>query len=46
MESLGTIAAAREFSKHPNTILRLIALGKLDARKDGNGKWQIPRSAL
>jgi hypothetical protein len=46
MESLGTIAAARKYSTHPNTILRLIALGKLDARKDANGKWRILRSAL
>jgi hypothetical protein len=46
MTELGTFEAAKEFHVHPVTLLNLIALGRLDARKNEYNRWRINRKSL
>ena|ERR1700682_3147344 len=43
---LTTFAAARIFDANPVVLQRLVAQGRLQARKDKNGHWQISRKSL
>jgi len=43
---LTTSQAVRTYSMHPVTVLRLILTGKLEARKDPNGRWLIRHESL
>jgi Helix-turn-helix domain len=46
MAELTTSEAVRAFDVHPNVLLRLILMGRLDARKDADGRWLINRDSL
>ncbi len=46
MTELGTFEAAKEFHVHPVTLLNLIALGRLEARKNEYNRWRISRKSL
>jgi hypothetical protein len=46
MPELSTYEAARVFDAHPVTLQRLVAVGKLDGRKDENGHWQLSKTSL
>ena len=46
MAELGTFEAARVFDVSPVTLLQLIAQGRLQAHKDGSGRWRISRQSL
>jgi hypothetical protein len=43
---LTTFAAARIFDANPVVLQWLVAQGRLEARKDENGHWQINRKSL
>lgn len=45
-EFLTTSEAVRAFSMHPATVLRLILTGRLEARKNSDGRWLISRDSL
>jgi hypothetical protein len=38
--------AVQEYNVYPNVLHRLILVGKLDAHKNGDGKWLIRRASL
>jgi hypothetical protein len=38
--------AIRDYTVYPSVLHRLIAMGKLRARKDGDGRWLIERDSL
>jgi hypothetical protein len=48
MNELTTSEAIRRYRANPVVLLRLIAMGKLEARKhpDGSGRWLITRDSL
>jgi hypothetical protein len=46
MPELSTYEAARAYGAHPVTLQRLVAVGRLDGRKDKNGRWRISRKSL
>ena len=48
MSELSTSEATRLYRTNPVVLLRLIAMGKLQARKnpDGSGRWLISRESL
>ncbi len=46
MAELTTYQAARAYDAHPNVLNRLILLGRLEARKDGDGRWLISKRSL
>jgi excisionase family DNA binding protein len=46
MPEMGTFEAARVFDVSPVTLLQLIAQGRLQAHKDGDGRWRINRQSL
>ena len=46
MAELSTFEAARVFETNPVTLQRLVAQGRLRARKDKNGRWRISRKSL
>jgi len=46
MSDMGTFQAARLFDVSPVTLLQLIAQGKLQAYKNGDGRWRINRQSL
>lgn len=46
MKEISTSEAVRRFAMHPITVLRLIQTGKLKARKNENGHWQIEIASL
>jgi hypothetical protein len=46
MAELSTFEAAQEFKANPVVLLRLIAQGRLQARRDALGKWRINRKSL
>jgi hypothetical protein len=46
MPELSTYEAARAFDAHPVTLQRLVAVGKLDGRKDENGHWRLSKTSL
>lgn len=48
MGELGTSEAARHYHTNPVVLIRLIAMGRLDARRnpDGSGRWLISEASL
>jgi excisionase family DNA binding protein len=46
MKFVTTSDAVRLFRMHPATVLRLIATQRVEAHKDGNGKWLVRHSDL
>jgi hypothetical protein len=48
MDEITTSEAARSYRTNPVVLLRLITMGKLQARRnpDGSGKWLINRESL
>jgi hypothetical protein len=48
MGEITTSEAIRRYRTNPVVLLRLIAMGKLEARKhpDGSGRWLISRESL
>ncbi len=46
MKELGTHEAARAYDANPVQLIRLIAQGRLEARKDENGRWRISQRSL
>jgi Helix-turn-helix domain len=46
MPELSTYEAARVFDAHPVTLQRLVAVGKLDGRKDKNGHWRLSKTSV
>lgn len=45
-EVMTTSQAVRAFDMHPITVLRLIQMRKVAAKKDANGRWLIRRADL
>jgi hypothetical protein len=41
-QTLTATEFSQEIGVHPNTVLRWIRSGKLDARKDASNHWEIP----
>lgn len=46
MRELGTSEASRVYDVHAVHLLRLIAMGRLDAHKDPDGHWLIRKESL
>jgi hypothetical protein len=46
MEEMTTTQAVRAYDAHPNVLIRLILMGRLAARKNGDGRWLISRKSL
>jgi excisionase family DNA binding protein len=46
MRELSTSEAVRAYGTHPNVLLRLILTGKLEAHKNGDGRWLISKESL
>lgn len=46
VQELSTSAAARLYETHPNVLNRLILIGRLEARKNTSGNWQISKKSL
>jgi hypothetical protein len=46
MSELTTTQAVRAYKTHPNVLIRLILMGRLDARKNADGRWLISRDSL
>jgi hypothetical protein len=46
MSELTTSQAVRAFDVHPNILNRLILMGRLNARKNSDGRWLIERKSL
>jgi hypothetical protein len=46
MRELTTTQAVRAYDTHPNVINRLILMGRLDARKNSDGRWLISKESL
>jgi excisionase family DNA binding protein len=45
-QEFSTFEAARTYGANPVTLQRLVAQGRLEATKDGNGRWRITRKSL
>jgi hypothetical protein len=43
---LSTSEASREFQTHSNALTRLIAMGRIAARKDEHGNYRISRESI
>lgn len=43
---LTTSQAVQRYGVFPNVIHRMILMGRLDARKDANGRWLISEASL
>jgi hypothetical protein len=46
MAEMTTSQAVRAYETHPNVLIRLILLGKLEARKNADGRWLISKDSL
>jgi hypothetical protein len=46
MAEMTTSQAVRAYKTHPNVLIRLILLGKLEARKNADGRWLISKNSL
>ena len=46
MLELTTSEAVRTYEVHPNVLSRLILTGKLEARKNVDGRWLITKDSL
>jgi len=46
MAELTTTQAVRAYETHPNVLNRLILMGRLKARKNGDGRWLISKESL
>ena len=46
MAELTTTQAVRAYETHPNVLNRLILMGRLKARKNGDGRWLISKASL
>jgi hypothetical protein len=45
-DELTTSEAVRDYSTHPNVLNRLILMGRLQARKNADGRWLIKKESL
>jgi len=43
---LTTSEAVQTYGAFPNVLHRMILMGRLEARKDSNGRWHISRESL
>lgn len=43
---LTTSQAVQAYGVFPNVLLRMILMGRLQARKDSNGRWLISKESL
>ena len=43
---LTTSQAVQAYGVYPNVILRMILMGRLDARKNADGRWLISKESL
>lgn len=46
MAELTTSQAVRAYETHPNVLTRLILMGRLQARKNTDGRWLISKESL
>jgi hypothetical protein len=46
MKELTTSEATRWYATNPNVLSRLILMGRLEARKDIDGRWLISKRSL
>ena len=46
MDELTTSEVVRKFQVHPITVLRLILTGRVEARKNADGRWLISKQSL
>lgn len=46
MPEMTTAEAVRAYGTHPNVLNRLILMGRLEARKNPDGRWLINRDSL
>jgi hypothetical protein len=46
MGELTTAQAVRAYETHPNVLNRLILMGRLEARKNADGRWLISKKSL
>jgi len=46
MSELTTSQAVRTYETHPNVLNRLILMGRLEARKNTDGRWLISKKSL
>lgn len=46
MDEITTSQAVRDYKTHPNVLIRLILMGRLEARKNPDGHWLISRESL
>ena len=46
MSEMTTAEAVRRYRTHPNVLGRLILLGRLQARKNADGRWLISKESL
>jgi excisionase family DNA binding protein len=46
MSDMTTTQAARTYGTHQNVLNRLILVGRIKARKNGDGRWLISRESL
>jgi len=46
MVELTTTQAVRVYETHPNVLNRLILMGRLEARKNADGRWLISKESL
>ena len=46
MGEMTTTQAVRAYETHPNVLNRLILMGRLEARKNADGRWLISRESL
>ena len=46
MGEMTTTQAVRAYETHPNVLNRLILMGRLEARKNADGRWLIKQESL
>ena len=46
MHELTTSQATQQYGTNPNVLLRLILMGRLEARKNAEGRWLISKASL
>ncbi len=46
MSEMTTSQAVRAYEVHPNVLIRLILMGRLEARKNSDGRWLITKASL
>jgi hypothetical protein len=46
MPEMTTSQAVRAYEVHPNVLIRLILMGRLEARKNADGRWLISKESL